>query len=131
MMLKKMFEEADEKEGVAIPLQLTRVYVIEIEDQTNETSPERKSEINTVDVNDKLQLNKIEMEKVIVINSDDRNTYKKMFNINFDEENIFTLLQYFGMDYKNTKVKERLLIYSVIERLECLELYRFQTKNFK
>jgi hypothetical protein len=37
-----------------------------------------------------LQLNKIEKEKVIVINDDDRNTYKKMSNINFNE--IFTLL---------------------------------------
>jgi hypothetical protein len=42
-----------------------------------------------------LQLNKIEKEKVIVINDDYKNTYKKIFNINFNEDDIFTLLRDF------------------------------------
>jgi hypothetical protein len=41
----------------------------------NETISERKDEINTVDINYKLQLNKIEKENVIAINYDDRNIY--------------------------------------------------------
>jgi hypothetical protein len=45
-----------------------------------------------------LQLNNIEKEKVTVINNDDRNTYKKMFNTNFNEKNIFTLLLDFHME---------------------------------
>jgi hypothetical protein len=37
--------------------------LIEIEDETNETTSERKDEINIVDVNDKLQLKRFEKEK--------------------------------------------------------------------
>jgi hypothetical protein len=39
-----------------------------------------------------LQLSKIEKEKVIFISDDNGDTYKKKYKINFDEENIFTLL---------------------------------------
>jgi NAD(P)H-nitrite reductase large subunit len=73
-----MFVEADEKHEVATPRQFTFVHVIEIEDKTNETLSERKSEINGIDVNDKSELNNIENENVIVINNDDRNTYKNV-----------------------------------------------------
>jgi hypothetical protein len=59
----------------------------------NEISSERKDETNTVDINDKLLLNKIEKKKIILI-SDDRNTYKEKYKINFNVRNIFTLLPY-------------------------------------
>jgi hypothetical protein len=74
---------------------------MKIEDETNEISSERKDEINIVDVNDKLQLNKIEKEKVIVINDDNRYSYKKMFNINFNEDNIFTLFPDFYIELQS------------------------------
>jgi hypothetical protein len=45
-----------------------------------------------VHVNEKLQLNNIENEKVIIINDDNKNTYKKIYIINFNEENIFIVL---------------------------------------
>jgi hypothetical protein len=56
----EMFEEADEKHEVGVPREQTPVHVIEIEYEINEISSLRKDEINTVDVNDKLQLSKIE-----------------------------------------------------------------------
>jgi hypothetical protein len=43
-------------------------------------------------------LNKIENEKVTFINDNNRNIYKKMFNNNFNEENIFTLLRDFNLE---------------------------------
>jgi hypothetical protein len=88
-----MFKEADEKNEVAIPRQQTPVHeLIEIEDETNEAPSERKDEINIVDVNNKLQLNNIEKEKVILISDDDRDIYKKKYNINYNENNIFKVL---------------------------------------
>jgi hypothetical protein len=69
--IAKMFREANEKHEVAIPRQSTLEHVIEIKDEMNETSSERKGKINTVDVNDKLKLNKIEKKNVILINDDD------------------------------------------------------------
>jgi hypothetical protein len=88
-----MFKEADEKNEVAIPRQKTPVYdLIEIEDETNEVASERKDEINIVDVNNKLQLNDIEKEKVIVISDDDRDIYKEKYNIDYNDNNIFKVL---------------------------------------
>jgi hypothetical protein len=68
--IANMFREADEKHEVSIPRKSTPVHVIKIEDETNERSSERKNEINIINVNDKLELNKIENEKIIVINDD-------------------------------------------------------------
>jgi hypothetical protein len=65
-------------------------------------SSERKGEINIVDANDKLQLNKIENENVILISDNDRNTYKKMFNINFNEENVLRYCAFFLQNCKNS-----------------------------
>jgi hypothetical protein len=95
-----MFKEADEKNEVAIPRQITPVHdLIEIEDETNEVPSERKDVINIVDVNNKLQLNNIEKEKVIVISDDDRDIYKEKYNIDYNENNIFkvqhNLYEYF------------------------------------
>jgi hypothetical protein len=87
-----MFKEADENDKVLIPREKTPVDIIEIEDETNEIPSERKDETNIVDINDKLQLNKFEKEKIIHISNDDRNTYKEKYKIDFSEENIFTLL---------------------------------------
>jgi hypothetical protein len=88
-----MFKEADEKNEVAIPRQKTPVHdLIEIEDEANEVPSERKDEINIVDVNNKLRLNDIEKEKVIVISDDDRDIYKEKYKIDYNESNIFKLL---------------------------------------
>jgi hypothetical protein len=87
-----MFKEADENDEVLIPREQTPIRIIEIEDEMNKTSSERKDESNTVDINDKLQLNKIEKEKIILISDDDRYTYKEKYKINFNK-NIFTLLR--------------------------------------
>jgi hypothetical protein len=90
----EMFKEADENHEVFIPREKTQVNnLIEIEDETNEIQSERKDETDTIDINDKLQLSKIEKENAILINDDDRNAYKEKYNINFNEENIFILLQ--------------------------------------
>jgi hypothetical protein len=88
-----MFEEADEINGVFIPREKTLIHIIEIEDETSEISSERIDEINTVDINDKLQLSKIEKEKIILISDDDGDIYKEKYKINLNEENIFTLLR--------------------------------------
>jgi hypothetical protein len=53
------------------------IRIFKIEDETNEIPSKKKDETNTVDINDKLQLSKIEKEKVILISDDDRNTYKE------------------------------------------------------
>jgi hypothetical protein len=87
-----MFREAYENDKVLIPREQTPVHIIEIEDGTNETSSERKDEINIVDVNDKLQLNNIEKEKVILISDNDRDIYKEKYNIDYNEDNIFTVI---------------------------------------
>jgi hypothetical protein len=87
-----MFGEADENDKILIPREQTPVHIIEIEDETNETSSERKNEINMVDVNDKLQLNNIEKEKVILISDNDRDIYKKKYNIDYNEDNTFTVI---------------------------------------
>jgi hypothetical protein len=58
-----MFKEIDENNKVLLPREQTSAHIIETEDETNETSSERKGEINVVDVNDKLQLNNIEKGK--------------------------------------------------------------------
>jgi hypothetical protein len=105
-----MFKEADENNKVATLRQQTRVHdLIELEDETNEITSERKDEINIVDVNNKLQLNDIEKEKVVVISDDDRDIYKEKYNINYTESNIFKVLhnlyEYFTKqltDYKIT-----------------------------
>jgi hypothetical protein len=65
---------------------------MEIEDETNETTSERKDETNIVDVNDKFQLNNIEKEKVILISDNDRNIYREKYNINYNDHNIFTVI---------------------------------------
>jgi hypothetical protein len=81
--------------------------LIEIEDETNETTSERKDEINIVDVNDKLQLN-IEKEKVILI-SDDRDTFKEKYNINYNDDNIFKVIhilyEYFTNELAEFKIQ--------------------------
>jgi NADH:ubiquinone oxidoreductase subunit C len=87
-----MFKEADKNDEVLIPQQQTPVHIIEIEDETNETSSKRKDEINIVDVNDKLQLNNIEKEKVILISDNDRDIYKEKYNIDYNEDNNFKVM---------------------------------------
>jgi hypothetical protein len=49
-----MFKEADENHEVLISREKTLMHIIEIEDETNEISSERKDETNTVDINDML-----------------------------------------------------------------------------
>jgi hypothetical protein len=87
-----MFKEVDENDKVFIPQEQTPVYIIEIEVETNETSSEKKDEINIVDFNDKLQLSSIEKEKVILISDNDRDIYKEKYNIDYNEDNIFTVI---------------------------------------
>jgi hypothetical protein len=87
-----MFKEADENDKVLISREQTPVHIMEIEDKMNETSLKRKDEINIVDVNDKLQLNNIEKEKVILISDNDRDIYKAKYNIDYNGDNIFTLI---------------------------------------
>jgi hypothetical protein len=74
----EMFKEANENNEVLIHREKTPTHIIEIEDEPNEILLVRKNERNIVDINDKLQLSKIEKEKVIHI-SDDRNTYKEKY----------------------------------------------------
>jgi hypothetical protein len=56
----EMFKEADKNHKLLIPRQVTPVHIIEIEDETPEIKLERINETNTVDINDMLQLSKIE-----------------------------------------------------------------------
>jgi hypothetical protein len=53
--ISKIFMEADEKHEVTIPGQLILIPIIEIEDETGETSLEKKGKINIVDVHYKLR----------------------------------------------------------------------------
>jgi hypothetical protein len=104
-----MFKEADEKLEVAIPRQKTPVQdLIEIEDETNVLPSERKEVINIVDVNNKLQLNDIEKEKVIIISDDDRDIYREKYNIDYNESNIFKVLhnlyEYFTKQLTDLKI---------------------------
>jgi hypothetical protein len=59
----------------------------------NDTGEMFKEADNTVDINNKLQLSKIEKEKVILISDDDRDTYKEKYKIDYNENNIFILLR--------------------------------------
>jgi hypothetical protein len=57
----KKFREADVNHEVLIPQEKTPIPIIEIEDETLEIPSERIDESNTVDINDMLQLSKIEI----------------------------------------------------------------------
>jgi hypothetical protein len=50
----EIFKEADENHKLLIPREITPVHIIDIEDETPETSSEKKNETNTVDINDML-----------------------------------------------------------------------------
>jgi hypothetical protein len=112
---KKMFRDFEEKHDVAISRKLTPEHVIKIEDKTDETSSERKDEINTIDINNKLQLNNIKKEKVIFISDDDRNTYKKYITLILMWKTFSHYHEIFIWIYKNNYMKRKLLIYLVMK----------------